>query len=55
MCSRNIVLGNLGNVRRPMGGEPRLDTVQAGTFWGVPNISLGASGTQLGLGDRGSN
>merc|ERR1712004_188309 len=26
-----------------------LETVQAGTFWGVLNVSLRASGTQLGL------
>ena len=31
------------------GGGPRLDTVQAGTFWGVLNVSLRASGTQLEL------
>ena len=34
------------------GGGPRLDrrdTVGAGTFWGVLNVSLRATGTQLGL------
>ena len=38
----------------PMGGEPKTgssgqDGVRAGTFWGVLNVSLCASGTQLGL------
>ena len=30
-------------------GSSGQDTVQADTFWGVLNVSLRASGTQLGL------
>ena len=35
--------------RRTYTGSPGQDTVGAGTFWGVLNVSLRASGTQLGL------
>ena len=35
--------------RRTYTGTSGQDTVGTGTFWGVLNVSLRASGTQLGL------
>ena len=36
-------------LERPMMGSLGQDTVQAGTFWGVFNITLCVPGAQLGL------
>ena len=36
-------------LEKPMMGSPGQDTVQAGTFWGVLNITLCVPGAQLGL------
>ena len=46
-CKKSYLEGQLAKKTRPKGARGQ-DTDQAGTFWGVLNVSPRASGAQLG-------